>query len=191
MTSGAEHQSRPPRAATRAPVAGQGAPAMSGRSRVESVHPVADPLVLGLVSMVRSAISRRVQLSVWAVQHDVVLVEACSCRYRTGEVGCVCNVELTLGDRWMRALATRAATGGSLGGPPPRLRCRLCRAGEHDLEPTIPIRIVARDGTELRTDWVASRSRRSLNADRARAMHAGGLAPGTRDAQWAAAGLKG
>ncbi len=72
----------------------------------------------------------------------------------------------------------------------PSLVCRLCRRGEHDLEPTKPIRIGGPDGTVVATSHVASRARRSPKDDLDRATPAGGIRPGTQDEQWRLAGLK-
>jgi hypothetical protein len=162
---------------------------MTSRSRALGPDGETNPLILALAEVVRSAVRRRVQLVTWAVEHDVELVEPCACRHRNLETGCVCNVELALGARWMRSAAVRVADGRAPGGPPPKRFCRLCRSGEHDLDPTTPIKINASDGTESGTSWVAVRVRRSPKADRARAVRAGGLPPGTHVEQLAAAGL--
>ena len=148
-----------------------------------------DPLILALAQAVRSAARRRLQLVTWAVENEAELVEPCACRRRDVAEGCVCNVELPIGARWMRAATTRVRAGRPPGGPPPRRSCRLCRDGDHDLEPTMPIRITSSDGAELGTSWVAVRVRRSRKADGVRALRAGGLPPGTHHEQMRAAGL--
>ena len=148
-----------------------------------------DPLFLALAGAIRSAVRRRVHLVTWAVENDVELVEPCGCQRRTIQEGCVCKVELPTGARWMRAAANRIRDGRAPGGPPPRRSCPLCRGGDHDLEPMVPIRVNASDGTELGTSWVAVRVRRSAKADRGRCERAGCPPPGTHDAQTRAAGL--
>lgn len=161
---------------------------MTSRSRAIGSDGEANPLILALAELIRSVVRRRTQLVIWAVEHDIELVEPCACQHRSQESGCVCNVELALGARWMRSAAVRVAEDRAPG-PPPKRFCRLCRSGEHDLEPTMPIRVNASDGTESGTSWVAVRVRRSPKADRARAVRAGGLPPGTHVEQLAAAGL--
>jgi hypothetical protein len=162
---------------------------MTSRSRALGPDGETNPLILALVELARSTVRRRVQLVTWAVEHDVKLAEPCVCRHRSLEMGCVCNVELAVGARWMRSAAAQVAEGRAPGGRLPRRFCRLCRSGEHDLEPTMTIKINASDGTELGTSWVAVRVRRSKAADRARALRAGGLPLGTHLEQLAAAGL--
>ena len=148
-----------------------------------------DPLILALAQAVRSAARRQVQLVRWAVENGVELVEPCACQRRGVEEGCVCNVEVPLGARGMQAATERGRAGRTPGGPPPRRSCRLCREGDHDLEPAMPIRITSSDGAELGTSWVAVRVRRSRKADLIRALRAGGVPPGTHDEQMRAAGL--
>lgn len=148
-----------------------------------------DPLILALAQAVRSAARRQVQLVTWAVENEVDLVEPCGCRRRDVAEGCVCNVEVPIDARWMQAATKRVRAGRPPGGPPPRRSCRLCRDGDHDLEPTMPIRIASSDGSELGTSWVAVRVRRSRKTDDIRALRAGGLPPGTHDKQMRAAGL--
>lgn len=163
---------------------------MTSRSRPLGQVGETDPLVLALAEAVRSAVRRRVQLVTWAVEQDVELAEPCACRHQNQEAGCVCNVELALGARWMRLAKAQLADGRAPGGPPPRRVCRMCRSGDHDLEPTTPIKINTSDGTEFGTSWVAVRTKRSPKADRARAIQAGGLPPGAHRQQLVAAGLK-
>ena len=104
-------------------------------------------------------------------------------------MGGVCNVELAVGARWMRSAAAQVAEGRAPGGRLPMRFCRLFRSGEYDLEPIMTIKFNASDGSEFGTSWVAVRVRRSKAADRARALRADGLPPGTHLEQLAAAGL--
>ena len=147
----------------------------------------ADPLIQALAALARSAVVQRMQLVTWAVENEAELAEPCGCRHQTLQDGCVCNVELGIGARWMRAAAKRVAAGRPPGGPPRRRVCRLCAEGEHDREPTMAIRMVASDGQALGTSWVAVRARRSRKADLQRAERADGLPAGTHDAQLRAA----
>lgn len=150
---------------------------------------ISDRLVQVLAEMAQSAVLRRHRLVRWAVENGVELVDPCACRYGTAAQGCVCNVELRIGPRWMAAAARAVAARRTPGGPPPPRSCSLCRSGDHDLEPTTPIKIAGHDGAELGTSWVAVRGRRSRAADRARMVRAGGLPPGTAARQRDAAGL--
>ncbi len=146
-------------------------------------------VVRAMARIVAEAIDRENQLVDWALENDVELVVSCGCRYRPADAWCVCNVELGVGRRWMRAVAKQSKAGESRD-PLPSLTCRLCRHGEHDLEATRPIRIAGPDGTVLGTSHNAVRARGSPKDDLDRATRAGGIRPGMQDEQWRLAGLK-
>ncbi len=154
-----------------------------------NAHILSDALVQTLAEIVTDVIRRQDRLIDWALENGVEPIIVCSCRYRRIDAGCVCNVELRVGRRWMGVVAKQVAARKSRGMLPRRV-CRLCRHGEHDLEPTKPIKIVGRDGAEIGTSHVASRARRFRKDDLDRAARAGGVRPGSRDEQLQLAGLK-
>lgn len=118
----------------------------------------ADRLIQALVALARSAVVRRTNLVTWAVENEVELAEPCGCGHQALQEGCVCNVGLSIGARWMRAAAKRLAAGRPPGGPPPRRLCRLCTEGD-DWWPTMAITMVASGGQALGTSWVPVRVR--------------------------------
>lgn len=148
-----------------------------------------NPLILALAEVVRSAVIRQRQLVTWAVEHGVELVEPCDCRTHLDGSGCVCNVEVRVGARWMGKAKASVASGSPPTGPIPRRVCRLCRSGEHDLEPLMGIPVRAPDGSHLGTSWVAVRVRRSKKDDRRRAVLARAGPFGTHAEQLRLAGL--
>ncbi len=122
----------------------------------------------------------------YAIDHGEPVYEPCSCRVAIGIELCACSVEHAASERWMDGAARRLARGATVGWPAAR-RCRLCRAGDHDLVATTVIRIVLPDGTESSRPRVAAWRRTDTRRDARRAARAGAWPPGTHAAQSAAA----
>jgi hypothetical protein len=71
--------------------------------------------------------------------------------------------------------------------PPHKRRCRLCLKGEHDLDLTSDVRIVAPDDSVINRFRVPVPVRRSKKRERERANRADAFPAGTHEAQIAAA----
>lgn len=148
---------------------------------------VTDPLVAALARMVEEAIRNDQRWIRWAIETGATPVRPCSCRVVIGEEGCVCSVELAVPRAYMIRAKRRLERGEFVGIPPHKRRCLLCLRGEHDLDMTMRLTVVAHDGkvvNEFRTPVAARRSKRK---DRGRAEKAGAFVAGTRDAQVTAA----
>jgi hypothetical protein len=148
---------------------------------------VTDALVSALARMVEEAIRGDQRWIRWAIETGATPVKRCNCRVVIGEQGCVCSVELELPRAYMIRARHRLDRGEFVGLPPHKRRCLLCLRGEHDLDMTTRVTVVAHDGrviNEYRTPVAAHRSKRK---DRLRADKAGAHLAGTRESQVAAA----
>jgi len=151
---------------------------------------LSDPLVMALARMVRSAIENNQRLVKWAVETETVLVEPCRCRLIIGEQGCVCNVEVQVPRAYMIRAKAHLARNETVG-IPPRRKCLLCLAGEHDLDRTFLMTTVGPDGQELGRSRTTMHARRSKKANQMRADRARALPAGTAEQQRLAAGIAG
>jgi hypothetical protein len=148
---------------------------------------VTDALIAALARMVEEAIRNDQRWIRWAIETGATPVKRCNCRVVIGEEGCVCSVELALPRAYMIRAKGRLERGEFVGIPPNKRRCLLCLRGEHDLDMTTRVTVVAHDGrviNEYRTPVAAHRSKRK---DRERAERAEAYLAGTHEAQVAAA----
>ncbi len=147
---------------------------------------VTDALASILARMVEEAIRADQRWIRWAIETGETPVEKCACRVLAGGEGCVCSVEIALPRAYMIRARGRLERGEFVGMPPHKRRCMLCLRGEHDLDITSRVTVMAegRVVNEFRVPVPAHRSKRN---DRVRAERAGGFVAGTRDAQAVAA----
>jgi len=143
-----------------------------------------DPLVRALADMIISA-SRRTNLYVRRqLAAGEPIVEPCTCRVDIENERCVCAVEVPVSAAWRRAAARHVAAGASVG-LPPRRRCRLCTAGEHDLAATQVIRISVAGSDREASVRVASPPTRRKRKEEERASRARAFPAGTWKEQMA------
>ena len=148
----------------------------------------ASPLIRALVDVAISAARNKRRQLRYAIDHDEPLYEACACREVLGLQQCDCRVVLGMGHRWMRSAAERLERGEGVGVPPKR-RCRLCRAGDHDLADTHEVTIsVAGQPGESTVRMISPRRRRTKELTD-RATRAGAHPPSVLEEQRQAAGL--
>lgn len=144
---------------------------------------VTDTLVLALARMVEEAIRGEQRWIRWAIETGATPVKRCNCQIVIGEEGCVCSVELALPRAYLIRAKRRLECGKFVGIPPHKRRCILCLRGEHDLDMTTRVTVVAHDDraiNEFRTPTPAHRSKRN---DRERAEKAGAHLAGTHESQ--------
>jgi hypothetical protein len=146
-----------------------------------------DPLVSILARMVQEAAANDQRWIRWAIETRETPVERCACKVVIGEQGCICGVELALPKAYMIRAARRLEQHRFVGMPPHKRRCLLCLRGEHDLDITSDVRIMAPDGTVANRMRIPIRVRRSKRQERERAERAKAFPAGTHEAQMTAA----
>lgn len=158
------------------------------RATSDAVGEEPDSLIRALAALVQSAARNTQWLARYAVDHDEPMYERCACEAKIGLERCDCRVELAAGKAWMRRVAERLARDEFVGLPPKR-RCKLCVAGDHDLVGTYEVTVhVTGDAREWTTRMI-SPTHRTRRHQSDRAARAGGFPPGAFEAQRKAAGI--
>ncbi len=152
-------------------------------------QPAADPLVLALAELIRSAVRNTNLVVDHALANGVPALVPCACSVDIGDRRCVCGLSLPLPDGWMRAARARRAARQPVGLLPHRT-CILCRADDHDLAPTYEVTIPVVGYGPMAPVRVVAPRRRSEKVTLARASRAGAQPPEAVEAQKKAAGVR-
>lgn len=156
-------------------------------ARVPGTTTLPSPLVNALANAIRAAVQNTAHVVRCALGAGEAVLVSCDCSADVEDDRCVCSLALALPVRWTRAARRRLESGGSVGRVP-RMRCRLCRSGDHDLVATTVVRMVIGGGSSTASIRVPQPHRISRKANFARAQRAGALPSEARVAQREAAG---